>query len=644
MRQVMLNLRSFLFAICFLLLISHSSVFALDFLLRPKGFVFLPMGDGNLTPEGNTRYDIGGGVDLGFELDLSSVWPNPPGIGYSIGFEGGLTTNPMFSDTPKNLLAYSIGGSIGLYYFPLSRFFMRVDGTAGVYAFTLEKEISPAALYWRAGGELGFRFSPSFIIAANAGWRQYEDSRQGYNPAISGLSAGITAQLTLEARGSSNEGSEGVLVQSDPVYPAFLQLYHTNPIGTVAVRNKENAEIRNVRLSFRAEPYTSSEFLCGSVDVIPKGRIEELPLLADFSPAVLRFTDDGRILGELVIRYNFLGQERVSVSAVTVASWNRNTITEGDTSSLAAFISPTSPEILEYSKYIAGLARSRRRTGHNQNMQFAIWLFEGLRSSGIRLGETYRTGNEVQFPAETLAFGTGSACDIALLFAASLESNGISSAFIKIGTDYIVAVDLSIGQAEAETLFSSNDRILNINGNIWLPVAMSSFNEGFMASWLRGVVSLNQAFERNEFVDFVLTQDAWSAYPPAPLPELGGHVNRVNTELVITEAARAMDQYITQDIMPLLWRVESQIRTGPTAALYNRLGIFLARAGRVTEAKTNYERAANMGSVAAMTNRGSLALTERDYGAAEYWFRQALARDSGNSAALRGIQRVEGRR
>jgi len=618
---------------------------ALDFLFRPKAFMFLPMGSGNISAYGHTRYETGGGAEVALELDISSIWPNPLGFGYTVGIEGGMTSNAIAiqgEEVKKNLAIYSLGGVVGLYYFPFSRVFMRADGTVGLFIPTLDKLNGPTSLFWRGGGELGFRFTPSFLIAANAAWRQYGTS----DPFNSGLSAGITAQLTMQmGSGSGNNGAEGILLQSDPLYPAFMQLYQTNPVGTLVIRNKENAEIRNVRVSFKANVYTSSEFSCGSVSSIPKGRSVELPLLADFSPAVLRFTDTGRILGEVVIRYNFLGQEREALSSVTLSCHNRNTIPQSDLAELGAFISPTSPETLDYSKYVVGLARARRRTGHNQNMQFAVWLFEGMRVFGIRVGETYAKENEVQFPAETLSFKTGSSCDLAILYAASLEGVGISSALLNVGTDYIVAINLSMSPAAAETLFSSNERILNINNEIWLPVAMSAFNDGFMASWTRAVVSLKQVFEkRGEAADFIMTKDAWASYPPAPLPELGTRLVRIESDPIIAGADNALTQYIDQEIMPLVWRTEAEIRSAPTAALYNRLGILLARAGRINEAKANYERAAGLGSVAAMTNRASLSLIERDYNTAERWFKQALSVDSKNSAAIRGLERLEGRR
>ena len=51
-----------------------------------------------------------------------------------------------------------------------------------------------------------------------------------------------------------------------------------------------------------------------------------------------------------------------------------------------------------------------------------------------------------------------------------------------------------------------------------------------------------------------------------------------------------------------------------------------------------------MGSAGAMANRGNMALSENDIAGAERWFRQALARDSNNNAAQRGLEFVEARK
>ncbi|MDR1617808.1 MAG: porin family protein [Treponema sp.] len=392
--------------LCFILVLAALSLSALEFSLRPGGFVFFPAGQGNEAADGNKRFDIGGGGQLGFDVDFASIWPNPLGLGYTAGIEGGLLYNPYKSPASGDVQNYSFGGALGLYYFSLSRLFTRIDGGIGVYQSVIEEGRGRPGLWWRAGGGAGFRFTPVFTLAANGGWRQYQSGNGGgvFN---SGFYTGLILQITFEAgKSSRDEGTGVVFVQDDGVYPALLSLYQQNPAGTIVIRNNENAEIRDLRASFRAGDYTASEFPCGKVPLIAKGRSAALPLYADFSPEVLRFTDTGRILGEVVIRYRLLGKEKQSVRTVAVQVHNRNVfaalaplaqgegnrgegrkVKDADWAKLAAFVPPAAPGILEYAKHITGLARVNRRTGLNQNMQFAVWLFEGLRIAGIRLRE-----------------------------------------------------------------------------------------------------------------------------------------------------------------------------------------------------------------------------------------------------------------
>ena len=627
----------------------------LDFSIRPKGFVFIPMGSGNIAPDGNKMYSVGGGGELGFEIDLASVWPNPQNISYTLGLEGAMLVSPMFGNDLENVSFYSGSAMLGLHFFPLSRLFFRVDGAAGIYLAARNSGNNPGrstpGFFWRSGAELGFRFTPSLTLSANMGWRQFRNKGDELNSSImaassirnGGINAGLTAHISFHGRRNSKRISVGAtLDQYDEVYPAFMQLYQTNPIGSVTLRNNENAEIRNVRVSFRASDYTASEYPCGSVSIIPRGNNAELPLYADFSPEILRFTDTGRIVGELVIRYSFLGQERETVQAITVSTHNRNTVTD-DPAALAAFISPTSPETLDFARFIAGFSRANNRIiGHNKNMQYAIWFLEGLYASNFKFGETYTKDNEAQFPAETLAFRSGTSRDLALLFAAGLEGVGISSAFIRTEKEFLVAVSLGIEQNAAETLFNGTDKLLIINNEVWLPLSMSAFNSGFIACWNQGVRTLNKIFSEDTEADFIIVKEAWSSYPPALLPEIGKGDIRTDNEVLKNRVNLAMQRYINNEINSMIQQL-LETRDN-TAKSRNRLGILFTRAGRIDEGKAAYERAASMGSVPAMTNRGNLALIEGDYAEAEYWFIRAIIADSENKTALRGLERIAGAR
>jgi tetratricopeptide (TPR) repeat protein len=632
-------------ALFLLLVLAAAFGSALDFSLRPRGFVLFPLGAGSKTAAGEERYSAGGGGDLVFEVDLASVLPNPLGLGYTLGLEGGIAFNPVKSAGSDNLSLYSGGGSLGLYYFPLSRLFTRLDGGLGISTGVLGGGRTPLALWWRFGGEAGFRFTPGFILSAAGGYRSWQNGDGG--ALYSGLYVGLSLQLSFETGGGAGDGASIDFNQAEGVYPVFLSLYQRSPAGTLTITNHENAEVRDLRVSFRAAGYTASEFPCGTLPLLAKGRSATLPLYADFSPEILRFTGDGRILGEVVIRYRFLGQEKQSVQTVPVQVFSRNRFPPADRAGLAAFVSTASPEILEYAKHITGLARTNRRSGLNQNMQFAMWLFEGLLNGGIRLDASHTVPGEVQYPAETLGFTTGTNADIGLLYAAALEASGIPAAIIPTGMtgtgeaeEFIVACNLRVDQSQAELLFDGLDRVLVIDDQVWLPLSMNAFNEGFMQSWLDGVDALNAAFAAGMEVDFIMLESAWGTYPSAPLPVQGGVSLRTGEAELSRRVNQVLARYISQELDPLIRAIQGTLRSDPAAASYNRLGILLTRAGRLAEAKTAYERAAAMGSVPAMNNRGNLALTERDYPGAERWFRQTLTADPENQTALRGLETV----
>jgi hypothetical protein len=638
----------------FLLLFATVSLFSLDLSVRPRGFGFFPVGEVSIE-----RFTPGGGVDIMLDADLSSLWPMPWGkssvalssLGYGPLVEGGFAVSPLASGAESALQLYSAGLGGQAFFYPLSRLFLRLDTVLGVYRGIMPESASPG-FWWRIGPEAGFRFTPSFIVAADAGFRQY----LGKDGALlnQGISLGITAHLTLETGG----GSSGVVLrmeQDGPLYPVFFPLYRENHIGVLRITNNENAEIRNVRASFRADNYTASELNCGNLAFIGRGNSGELPFFADLSPGILNFTENGRISGEVVIRYTMLGRERETSRGVSVQVYNRNMYplgVSGDRSGLAAFASPNAPEILEFSRYVMGLARANRRAGLNENMQTGLWLFEGIRAANIGLRidsgeESPSSLIEVQFPAQTLVYRSGSVLDIALLYGSVLEASGVPSGIIPLEGDCLVAFYLGLNRDDAATtaLFNGPGSLLFVGDEVWLPLAVSKLDAGFSAAWVEGVRRINAILAGEEQdAELVVFESAWAVYPPAPLPSLGVQISRPEARTLSTGVEQAIVRYIADELGPMIRDLNQQITAGPSGSLYNRLGNLYLRSNRLVEAKVSYERAAGMGSVLAMVNRGSMALNENDWNGAERWFRQALAAEPLNAAALRGLEQLALRR
>ena len=615
---------------------------ALDFSLLPGGFAFIPAGQDNKTANDKKIYAMGGGGDLGFELDFAGIFPNSLGLGYTLGLNAGIQYNSLKSPAEGIVQLYTAGGTAALSYFPHSRILTRIHGALGAYQSLIANEYrNKAGLWWKAGGCIGFRFTPALILSAGSGWLQYQSTINKGSGFNSGVYAGLTLHINFEAGpGSGMDGTSIMYEQDQALYPALYSLYRQYPAGTLYIRNNENAEIRNVRVSFRAGNYSTSEYQCGTLPLIAKGKQIEIPLYADFSNEILSFTNTGRISGEIIIRYDFLGKEKLTAHAVSVQILGQNSYPEDEPQMLAAFVSPNSPELLEFAKNISGLAGSHSRTGINKNMEFAVWMLEGIRSAGIRKTDDFAAEAQVQFPVQTLVYKTGSAIEIGLLYAGTLAATGIPTAFIPLENDFIVACNLQITETSAKTLFNNIQNILQINGEIWLPLSMNAFNQGFMQSWSTAINVLNNSLSDDAGIDFFIMTDIWQSIPPAPLPAQDWQIPSAPEKELEQGANLALQQYIDRELVPKLRQMQAQISSNPTATAYNQLGLMLMRTGRMGEAKTAYERAANMGSVSAMTNRANLAMIEKDYRTAEQWFRSALARDNKSEPARQGLEKV----
>ena len=625
------------FCIFFLLLFPLVFAFSLELNIRVNPVAAIPVQQ----DADNPLFSVGGGAFINADVELFDF--------LSLGPEFGYYLTPLYkTSTFAQLSAGGLGASV--YFYPLARLALRLGGSGGIYEIAYG-ENTGSQLWWKGYGEVGFRISPLFTLSAGAGYIRFAGGAQ--EPMYTGIIAGITGRFSLDTVAAGGHISAR-LEQPEPVFPLLYGIYKQNSVGTLTITNDESAEIRNVSISFRAENYTDSLFPCGSADIIRKDRSLTLPLYADFSETLQNFTESGKIPGEVVINYSLLGEEREVRKTVIVSVHNRNTLRWSDPAVIAAFVSPNSPEVLDFSKYVVGIARNMLRSGLNRNMQFALYMFEGLRIGGISYSNDDSTPytvfsrdpsllDYVQYPFQTLSFRMGDYDDLGLLYAAALESVGIKSALIPLADDFIVLYSLEIGPEEAENLFDRTDNLLTIGDEIWMPLSVSVLREGFVNAWYRAMDNINAAITAGENLDLIILQDAWRTYPPSGIK--GGQQAGFEkpAEVSLNRAAEnALLRYITTEFGPKIRAVQNDIRTqGGSAQLYNRLGLLYVRAGMYREAKAEYRRAAELNSTAAMINLGNIAVLEKDYQTAAVWFSAALERQPDNRTALNALERIQ---
>jgi len=620
------------------------SAFAYDFTLKITPTAMFPFLSG-----GEQKYDVAGGgafIDTGITLfDLLNVGPE---FGFMLLPK--YNSKALDSSNQPNVYIVPVGAQVGVIYYPFSRLELAAGVAGGAYgSFTNDK--SHYAPWYRAYADVAFRINTRISAGVDVSWFNCQNNTWFGNPGAAGITAGLVVNVKFSTEKSSGMVTADVEYDEN-VFPLIYTIYKNNPIGTLTITNNESAEIRNVHVKFRAEGYTASEFECGTVRMIRKNRSEDIPFYADFNDKILRFSESGKISGEIVIEYDLLGDKQTAIVPVTVSVYNRNSMRWADSQILSSYVSTNAQEILELSKYFVGVARNHFRTGLNKNMQFAMYVYEGIRCVGVVCEEKsdtpYNTTHldmsqldYIQYPYQTLSYRSGEKDDIGVLFMSMLESVGIHAAYLPLKDDFIVAIELGDYEQALLNLFNNTDNLLVVNDKIWLPVSMATIDKDFAESWKVGVQKVNEALEGDDDIEFIVLSDAWQTYPPSGFSSDDTNIKTPSEANLVKAGENAIAKYITQEFGPQIAAVQSQIKTqGGSATLYNRLGLLYVRAGMYDNAVSVYEVSAKLGSVPAMNNLGNILSLQKKYKKAKEWYEKVLAVDPSNETARKNLEKI----
>lgn len=598
---------------------------------------------------GSTKYEVagaGGFIDTGITLfNFLNFGPE-----FGVEFLPKNNMDGLDAGVEPVYIIVPVGLQVGAVFYPFSRIEMGVGIAGGAYGgFSTNK--SHYAPWYRAYADLGFRINTKISLGLNFSWFNCQYNTYWGNPGAAGFTAGVGLNIKFDTKKVSGN-VEASADYEESVFPLLYTIYKNNPLGTITINNNETAEIRNVVVKFRSEGYTASELECGRIKLIHKHRSEGLSLSADFNDKILRFSESGQISGEVIVEYEILGDKRIATIPVTVPVYNRNTVRWFDPAMISSFVSTNSQEVLELSKYIVGVARNHVRSGLNRNLQFSMYLFEGISNCGIAYENTSDTPYDsvhldpqildyVQYPYQTISYRSGDKDDVGILFMSMLESVGISASFIPVQDDFIVAVLLGDDSNSLRNMFDGTDRLLIIDDQIWLPLSMSQIGNGFIKSWSRGVKLIQDAIDNDEDIDFVVLSDAWQMYPPSNFSTGESNLKMPSEKTLSATVENVLSQYINQEFGPKITDVLMRIKTeGASPELYNQLGMLYVRAGLYQNAMAVYEVSAKMGSIPAMNNLGNICTLQKDYNAAMEWYKKVLEIDPENGTAIRNLEKI----
>lgn len=597
-----------------------SGVFALDLTFRISPGVNIPVTE---------DYGIGFGGFAQADLDLFGFM--------TVGAEAQLGMNKLPAINSSNLV-YGGGLGLGAYYFPLSRLYLGAGGSFGVFQFTTSADIkdqTASDLYWRAYGELGFRFTPEMTLSATGGYTSY--LCHGKAPYFNYINAGLGLRYTVPVGKKGSSSFITSLKQDDAAYPVFMSAYRACPFGTVTIRNNDGAEVRNVHVSFRAGKYTASTYESAVISKIKKYGSVEVPLYADFSKEILKFVENGKIAGEIVIDYEFLGKKRQALQNVVISLNNRNAFSWADSTAISSFISPDTPEILEFAKSVAGDTRKNFYTGMNRNFQMAAAMTEAIRLAGVKYSgdkqtpyTTYHLGEEVdsiQYPLQTLKMLSGDYDDIGILLASCLESVGVPTGYLILDDDFVVLVSAGVRPGTEANSFGNVNGLIVDDSNVYFGISMANLERGFIKARAEASKKIEKAMDNSD-VEYTNVHDAWQVYLPAAFNEAYGSYEKPSSSSILSAFTNAVNDYINTDLTQVLARAR---KSGDA----NKVGVALMRMGRYGEAKAEFNKS---GTISALNNLATVYMIEKSYNSAASTYKRVLEKDPSNKIAKKGLE------
>lgn len=480
----------------------------------------------------------------------------------------------------------------------------------------------------------------------------YRVMAQSANGVWSVPSAGVSVSARAVTSGP-RIAIEAVEVQD--VFSAFYKVYGREAFGRVRLRNASQAPARQVKLSVQVQEYM--DFPSETTIAELKGESQqEVPVLATFNNKVLGITESTPLQAQVRVSW-YSGSEETSVTrTVPFRLYSRNSIRWGTKESLAAFITPNDPVVLDFARSVA-VPFAEVHAGPNgaplpSSLVTAWSVFSGLGAFGIgyvprpnnpydRVSLDTTTVDTVQFARETLARKSGDCADVVVLLASLLESMTVNTAAIDVPGHLFLMVDT--GESDVSRLALPEAQLIRYAGTWWLPLEATLLGQSFSTAWKQGADEYRRWAAQGRAA-IIGVHEAWGRFEPATLPD---NVKPIEAPSVVAVARKYLGDWSA--LIDLRWKTGSDAARAAAARYPSSgkpwldLGLLAVEYRKYPEAVTYFQKAKDdaVTAGAAWNNLGNLAVLKGDWSGAENHYRKAAERDPADGGIWLNLARAQ---
>ncbi len=400
---------------------------------------------------------------------------------------------------------------------------------------------------------------------------------------------GTAATITVTTPGFSGPPLEITVTELNGVFTSHVNAYETETIGEIRLVNNTCKPFSQIRVLFFINEFMDSPYE-HEMDALPAGTANAQVLKAIFNTNILQVTKDITVQAQIRGTYYQEGQLEAFTRNPPIHIYEMHRMKWDQKNRLAGFITPHDPVLSEFTQAVIA-----QFDDAHDNVQRAAVIFDALGTMGVGASHASDTApsrpkglpDTIQYPRETLEQTSGKQADILVLYAAALESIGISTVVL-------------VHQGRMEMLFSPGfglspesdatpDMFVIRGGMLWVPVNPSLLGSSFMKAWQAG--SDQYGLVAPADWDVIDTKEAWKKYPPATLPSPEWMPPKIDREELLKRFPREMEAVRKMVIRCRTRSYQDLLSNNPanTHALM-QIGIIRAKTGDMQSALEAFQK------------------------------------------------------
>ncbi len=611
----------------------------------------LPLSDSIL----QYKYGLGGQVSIDYKP--------PVKFPFYLTFDAGYMYSPFQIEWATPLHTVFTGAGLGLNYNFLGRMMADIYVKGGYYGGFLTALSNDVVFggnpFVEVGGGMGFYFTPSFSIRAGASYRQLLGNPEALFQSV-GFYLGASYRIPL--KGSFDIGPSTKTpfrlkisnIKYEDIFPVFYKYYDDHPIGKAVIKNDENGEIENVKVSLFIKQYMDNPKSYVIEQPFKKGEQRGVDLFALFNENVLGITEGAKVSSQITISYDFKGDEKSGTVTNTVMLLNRNASIWDDDRRAAAFITARDPLVLKFSKNLMSIIREEPENALGNNFMFLDAVHNTLSLYGMtyavdpktpykKLHEEKNAVDFLQFPRQTLDYKAGDCDDLSILYASLLEAVNIETALITVPGHIYIAVYLGMNQEDADSIFFNRDDLILRDNKVWLPFEVTMQKSSFLQAWQKGSAEWLK-YNLLGKAGFYTVPDAWKVFEPVGLPGEPADINLPDSDVIRKAVDSDMKKASEREISGKVKNLKERIKqSGNNAKLLNKLGVIYARYNLYEKAEEQFLKIPDTSGYRgiALANIGNIRFRLGEYKESLRYYKDAERILKDNSILQLNITRAE---